>query len=107
MAAHPKAKELAELTNALSLSTSASLLAEVNRISREHGPEVGVTIAFDAALTAAVAVLDSAVFHGAVELTEPRDKLMHRRLDYILSLRDRFHQRRPDGSYDPAGQAIN
>ncbi len=107
MAAHPKAKELAELTNALSLGTSASLLDEVNRISREHGPEVGVTIALDAALTAAVAVLDSAVLHGAVELTEPRDKLMHRRLDYILSLRDRFHQRRPDGSYDPAGQAIN
>lgn len=107
MAIHPKAQELAALTNALSISTSASLLTEVNRISREHGPDIGVTVGLDTALTAAVAVLDSALFHGVVELKEPREELMRRRLDYILSLRDRFFQRRPDGSYDPDGQAIN
>ena len=44
MAAHPKAKELAELTNALSLSTSATLIAEVNRITNKQDAAIATLL---------------------------------------------------------------
>lgn len=98
---------LVALTNELALVTSAQLIAETERLGRKFGPLNAVTVTVDAALSAAVAVLNTAVFAGTIEPTMPLPDALRRRLDYILSLSDRLHQRRPDGTYDPAGLALN
>lgn len=100
-------ERLVALTNELSLSTTASLIETTNKLGREFGSLNAVTITVDAALTAAVAVLQSAVLVGAIEPTTSTEEALRRRLDHILALRSRLHFRLPDGSIDPAGVAVN
>lgn len=100
-------ERLVALTNSLSLATTTALMASVNAFAREHGPLNAVTVGVDAALTAAVAVLQSAVLCGAIEPTMPIEEAMRARLDRVLALPNRLHLRRPDGSFDPAGEALN
>lgn len=98
---------LVALTNQLALVTAAQLIAETKRLGHEFGPLNAVTVTVDAALSAAVAVLNTAVFAGSIEPTMPVADALRRRLDYILALSDRLHHRLSDGSYDPAGVALN
>lgn len=98
---------LVALTNQLALATSAQLIAELKRLGQEFGPLAAATVTVDAALSAAVAVLNTAVFAGTIEPTMSVPDALRRRLDYILTLSDRLHHRLPDGSYDPAGVALN
>lgn len=100
-------ERLVALTNHLSIATASQLIAETNRLTPEFGPINAVTVTVDAALTAAAAILQSAVLSGAIEPTIPTEESLRRRLDYILSLPDRLHFRQPDGSFDPGGVAIN
>ncbi|MCP4561984.1 MAG: hypothetical protein GY873_08615 [Bosea sp.] len=100
-------ERLVALTNHLSLATTAQLVAETNRLIPEFGPINAVTVTVDAALSAAVAVLQSAVLVGAIEPTISTEESLRRRLDHILALRSRLHFRQPDGSIDPAGVALN
>lgn len=98
---------LVALTNALSLATTTQLIAETNRLGREVGSLNAVTVVVDAALTAAVAVVQSAILSGAIEATIPMQDALRLRLDRVLSLPTRLHHRQPDGSFDPAGVALN
>ncbi|MFC5393048.1 hypothetical protein [Bosea vestrisii] len=107
MASHPNAELFSALTNQLTMSTAVHLSREVNRIAREHGHDVAVTIGVDAALSAAVAMLRSALLNGSVALAAPHDQVMRRRLERILILPQRVHERRPDGSFDPDGQVVS
>ena len=75
------------------------------RIS-QHGQLVAVTLAVDALLVAAVSVLQTAAHEGSIPSCD-LDTTIRKRLDYILSLPDHFHHRRPDGSFDPVGQRPN
>lgn len=98
---------LVALTNELSLATTTRLIAETDRLSREFGPLAAVTVTVDAALTAAVAVVQSAVLAGSINPTIPMEDALRKRFEYVLTLSPRFHHRRPDGSFDPAGVALN
>lgn len=98
---------LVALTNKLALANTETLVTLTNVLTPEFGPLNAVTVTVDASLMAAVALLDSAVLSGTIEPTMPTPDALRRRLDYILSLSDRYHHRRPDGSYDPAGLALN
>jgi hypothetical protein len=98
---------LVALTNQLSLAAATQLIAETNRLIPEFGPINAVTVTVDAALSAAVAVLQSAIFSGTIQPTLPAKDALRQRLEYILSLLDHLHHRRPDGSFDPAGVAVH
>ncbi|PZR82556.1 MAG: hypothetical protein DI537_36415 [Stutzerimonas stutzeri] len=99
---------LVALTNKLALANAETLVTITNGLAKEFGPFNAVTVVVDAALMGALAVLDSAVHAGSIEPTMPTPDALRRRLDYILSLSDyRLHHRRPDGSFDPAGVALN
>jgi hypothetical protein len=92
-------EELVRHTNRLSLELTASLARVGNGIAERHGAINGLTVVFDAALTAAVALMHNAAMAGVC----PRDDaVIRKRLDYILSLEERLHEVGPDGSVGPA-----
>lgn len=98
--------DLVELSNKLALQTSEALNTIRAHIASQHGPEVAVTLTVDALLVAADSMLQTAVHEGNIPPCDT-DAVLRKRLDYILSLPDRFHHRRPDGSFDPVGQRPN
>lgn len=99
-------QELVDFTNKLGLATAETLQAVANHLAQRYGAEIAVTITVDAGLSAAVAMLQSAVLAGSVSPCDT-DETLRKRLDYILSLPARFHERRPDGSFDPVGLSRN
>lgn len=107
MTQKPDTERIAALTNSLAITLTATLVDQVNAMAREHGPLNAVTIAVDAALTAAVAIVQSALLSGAIEATIPMEDALRRRLDHVLALPTRYHFRQSDGSYDPNGVAVN
>lgn len=100
-------RRLLALTNELALATTTQLIEKTNELSREFGPLAAVTVTVDAALTAAVAVVQSALLAGSIEPTIPMEEALRKRFEYVLALPTRLHQRQPGGSFDPAGVALN
>ncbi|MGY6246665.1 hypothetical protein ACXIUS_03820 [Bosea thiooxidans] len=97
----------APIINALSFQTTASLFAEIQKLSAEHCETVAVSIALDAVLMSAVSLLKTAVSNRMVRTTMPYQAVLHQRLDELLAMEFRVHAQCPDGSFEPAGQSIN
>lgn len=90
-------------TNRLSLNCTHQALLQLQELQREYPAHVALTISVDTLLTAAVAVLKTAALQG---FGQDPEGAMRRRVDYILSLPERVHQRQSDGRFGP-GQAVN
>lgn len=90
-------------TNRLSLNRTHEALLQLQELQREYPAHVALTISVDTLLTAAVAVLKTAALQG---FGHDPDSAMRRRVDYILSLPERVHERQSDGRFGP-GQAVN
>lgn len=97
----------APLINHLSFQTTGSMLKEVERLSVEHGQTVAVSIVLDALLMSAASLLMTAINNRMVRVTMPYQVVLHQRLDDLIMHPTRVHSQRPDGSFDPSGQAIN
>lgn len=99
-------QDLLDQANKLALQTSETLQQIRGFLTGLHGSHVALTLTVDACLVAAHSMVQTAVLEGAIP---PRDveKTVRTRLDHILSQPDSFHQRRPDGSFDPVGQRLS
>lgn len=92
-----------EDTNRLSLSCTHQALLRLQELQRDYPAHVALTISVDTLLTAAVALLKTAALQG---FGPDPDSAMRRRVEYILSLPERVHERQSDGRFGP-GQAVN
>ena len=90
-------------TNRLSLECTLQALQQLQELQRQYPAHVALPIAVDMLLTAAMALLKTASMQG---FAPDPDGAMRRRVEYIISLPERVHERQGDGRFGP-GQAMN
>lgn len=98
----------APIINDLSLRNTSAIFAEMERlIQAGHRPAVAVSIVFDAALMCSISILTTAVNNELCVLSVPLSEAVHGRIDDLLKMETRVHDRFADGSVDPNGQRRN
>jgi hypothetical protein len=100
--------QIADLINAMSHKTTASCVAEAQRLHDGGLPAtVATSIVLDATLMAAASFIKTAIFNGAVAITLPIEELLPLRLTEIMAMQTKLFQQLPDGSFDPVGLTRN
>ncbi|WNJ89141.1 hypothetical protein [Bosea sp. 685] len=97
-------EQIAAELNALSLATAVRAVEAIEGLQQRYSSVVALDIAVQALLTAAVSLLRTGEAQGFQVDVE---RAARAGIENILKLNARHHQRRPDGSFDPAGAAFN